>query len=97
MAAASGARLVEQNTQLNRRNMVVIGVSLGLGLGVSTRPEAVAGIPGAAGTFFSQPVIMTALSALVLNAIAPGKTSPLFDVPETPPTGPDPTGAVEDD
>ena len=97
MVAASGVRLVEQNTELNRRNMVVIGVSLGLGLGVATRPDAVAGIPGAAGTFLAQPVILTALSALLLNAIAPGKTSPLFDVPETPPTGPDPTGTVEDD
>lgn len=96
MVAASGIRLVEQNARFNRRNMVVIAVSIGLGLGIATRPEAASGLPPALETFVSQPVILTALSALVLNAIAPGEASPLFDTDE-PPVGPEPTGTLEDD
>ncbi|MCU4974776.1 purine permease [Halobacteria archaeon AArc-m2/3/4] len=87
MVAASGVRLIVTHTELDRRNMVIVAVSLGLGLGVTTTPEALAGLPSAAETFFSEPVIMAALSALVLNTIVPGEQSPLFDVPpaETPP------------
>ncbi|SNZ06064.1 nucleobase:cation symporter-2, NCS2 family [Natronoarchaeum philippinense] len=79
MVAASGFRLIMLHTDLDRRNMVIVAASLGLGLGVTTRPEALAELPGAAETFFSEPVIMTALTALVLNTIVPGENSPLFD------------------
>ncbi|WP_276302033.1 uracil-xanthine permease family protein [Halorussus lipolyticus] len=81
MVSASGTRLIFLHTDLNRRNMVIVGVSLGLGLGVATRPEALQGLPSAAETFFGQPVIMTALTALVLNTLTPGEQSPLFDAP----------------
>ncbi|ELY57724.1 uracil-xanthine permease family protein [Natronolimnohabitans innermongolicus] len=83
MVAASGVRLIVTHTELERRNMVIVAVSLGLGLGVATTPEALAGLPNAAETFFSQPVIMAALSALLLNTFVPGEQSPLFDAPET--------------
>jgi NCS2 family nucleobase:cation symporter-2 len=79
MVAASGTRLIFLHTDLNRRNMVIIAVALGLGLGVSTRPDALSGLPQAAETFFGQPVIVTALSALLLNTLVPGRQSPLFD------------------
>ncbi|MDS0476675.1 nucleobase:cation symporter-2 family protein [Natrinema sp. 1APR25-10V2] len=81
MVAASGVRLIFLNTEFNRRNMTIVAVALGLGLGVATRPEALSGLPTAAETFFGQPVIMTALSALVLNTLVPGAESPLFDAP----------------
>jgi len=93
MVAASGARLVFLHTELDRRNMVVVGVSLGLGLGVATTPGALSGLPEAAETFFGEPVIMTALSALLLNTFAPGEQSPLgADSVDEPPA--DPTGAT---
>ncbi|ELZ96909.1 xanthine permease [Haloferax mucosum ATCC BAA-1512] len=79
MVAASGVRLIFVHTTLDRRNMVVAAASLGLGLGVATTPEALNGLPTAAQTFFGQPVIITALTALVLNTFAPGEQSPLFD------------------
>jgi NCS2 family nucleobase:cation symporter-2 len=82
MVAASGVRLIFLHTDLNRRNMVVVATALGLGLGVVTRPDALQGLPQAAQTFFGQPVIMTALTALVLNTFAPGEQSPLFDAPD---------------
>ncbi|WP_020222386.1 uracil-xanthine permease family protein, partial [Halarchaeum acidiphilum] len=79
MVAASGARLITLDVTLDRRNMVVLAVSLGLGLGVATTPEALGGLPRAARTFLTEPVIVTALTALVLNTLVPGEDSPLFD------------------
>lgn len=79
MVAASGARLITLDVTLDRRNMVILAVALGLGLGVATTPEALSGLPVAARTFFGEPVIVTALSALLLNTFVPGEESPLFD------------------
>ncbi|WP_247000859.1 uracil-xanthine permease family protein [Halosolutus gelatinilyticus] len=79
MVAASGVRLVVTHADLDRRNTVIVAVALGLGLGVATTPEALKGLPNAAETFFGQPVIVTALSALLLNTFVPGEESPLFD------------------
>ena len=91
MVAASGVRLIVLHTELDRRNMVIVAVSLGLGLGVATTPEALEGLPTAARTFFGEPVILTALSALVLNTFVPGEQSPLFDAPSADePASPDP-------
>ncbi|WP_049921728.1 uracil-xanthine permease family protein [Halopiger djelfimassiliensis] len=79
MVAASGVRLLFLHTEFNRRNMVIVAVALGLGLGVATTPEALAELPTPARRFFGEPVIVTALSALVLNTFVPGEQSPLFD------------------
>ena len=80
MVAASGMRLIFLNVEMNRRNMVIIATALALGLGVAIRPDALQGLPDAAQTFFSEAVIMTALSGLILNTFVPGESSPLFDV-----------------
>ncbi|KAB7517163.1 uracil-xanthine permease family protein [Halosegnis rubeus] len=95
MVAASGARLITIHCEMNRRNMTVMGVSLGLGLGVATAPSAAfAQLPQWASTFFSQAVIMTGLSALLLNTFAPGTQSPLFGgEPETEPPLEEPVGS----
>ncbi len=86
MVAASGMRLLFLNIEMNRRNMVIIATALGLGLGVATVPEALEGLPEGAQTFFGEPVIMTGISALLLNTFVPGESSPLFDVVEPTPT-----------
>lgn len=82
MVAASGMRLLFLNIKMNRRNMIIIATSLGLGLGVATTPDALQGLSGGAETFFGEPVIMTGLTALLLNTFVPGQSSPLFDLPE---------------
>ncbi|WP_255195334.1 uracil-xanthine permease family protein [Halorarius litoreus] len=97
MVAASGVRLVFLHCEMNRRNMTVMAVSLGLGLGIATRPDAISGLPAAAQTFFGQPVILTALSALLLNTFAPGDQSPLFDAPESPDEIGEPVASSSDD
>lgn len=97
MVAASGVRLIILHTELDRRNMVIVAVSLGLGLGIATTPEALAGLPSAARTFFGEPVILTALSALVLNTFVPGEQSPLFDGVSAEPGLESPTVGPNDD
>lgn len=82
MVAASGMRLLFLNIEMNRRNMVIIATALGLGLGVVTVPEALAGLPPGAQTFFGEPVIVTGLTAFALNTFVPGRSSPLFDAPD---------------
>lgn len=81
MVAASGMRLLFLNISMNRRNMVIIATAIGLGLGVATVPEALQGLPEGAQTFFGEPVILTGLSAIILNTFVPGESSPLFDEP----------------
>lgn len=71
MVMASGARLIFLNEDLNRRNMVIVAVSIGLGLGVELRPEALAELPEGVAIFFGNAVIMTALAAVTLNALVP--------------------------
>lgn len=85
MVAASGMRLLFLNIEMNRRNMVIIATALGLGLGVETVPEALAGLPPSAQIFFGEAVIVTGLTALVLNTFVPGHSSPLFDASDTVP------------
>lgn len=96
MVAASGVRLIVLHTDLDRRNMVIVAVSLGLGLGIATTPEAISGLPSAAQTFFGEPVILTALSALLLNTFVPGEQSPLFDAPANPPAESASLGSSDD-
>lgn len=83
MVAASGMRLLFLNIEMNRRNMVIIATSLGLGLGIATVPDAIQGLPEGAQTIVGEPVILTGMTALVLNTVVPGESSPLFDVVET--------------
>jgi len=94
MVAASGMRLLFLNIEMNRRNMVIIATSLGLGLGVATVPNALSGLPTGAQTFFGEPVIVTGLLALGLNTFVPGESSPLFDRAESVPPISEP---VDDD
>jgi len=81
MVAASGFRLIVLHTDLDRRNMVIVATALGLGLGVTTTTEALSGLPQPAFRFFREPVIVTGLTALILNTFVPGDQSPLFDAP----------------
>lgn len=71
MVMSSGLRLIFLNERMNRRNMVIIAVSIGLGLGVELRPEALEALPGSAEIFFGNAVIMTAIAAIFLNSLVP--------------------------
>jgi len=68
--AAAGIKILKQ-VRLNRRNMMIIAVSLGLGLGVMMVPEVVAQLPKMAKNVLGSAITMGGLSAIFLNLILP--------------------------
>ncbi|WP_299874618.1 uracil-xanthine permease family protein [uncultured Cocleimonas sp.] len=79
--AAAGVKILKQ-VELNRRNMLVIAVSFGMGLGVLMVPEAIAQLPKMAQNIFGSAVTMGGLSAIILNLILPQPESKSLSVPE---------------
>lgn len=68
--AAAGVKILKQ-VHMNRRNMMIIAVSFGLGLGVLMVPEVVAQLPKMAKNIFGSAITMGGISAIVLNLILP--------------------------
>ena len=68
MIFASGAAIIHRGTTLTQRNMVILAVSLGLGLGVELRPDALQHLPEAIRTLFGSGLVTGGLTALILNA-----------------------------
>jgi NCS2 family nucleobase:cation symporter-2 len=56
---------------MNRRNMIIIAVSLAAGLGLNLVPEAVQYVPGVMKTLMTSAVAPTAIIAIVLNLVLP--------------------------
>ena len=90
MVMASGLRLIFLNERLNRRNMVIVATSIGLGLGVEVRPEALSALPDRATIFFGNAIIVTAITAILLNTLVPRET-------ETDVAAADATGDLDDE
>lgn len=74
MIVASGVAIVHRGVRLTQRNMVILAVSLGLGLGVELRPAAVAALPDGLRTLLGSGLITGGLAALVLNAVLPERS-----------------------
>jgi xanthine permease len=75
MVLANGFKILNDNVRLNQRNMVIIAASIGVGLGVATRPDVLQQLPKQAQTFFGEAVVMTALISLILDNVVPKDTS----------------------
>lgn len=73
MIFASGVAIVQRGAVLSRRNLVILAVGVGLGLGVELRPDVLSRLPGWATTFFGSGLITGGLGALALNLILPGR------------------------
>jgi NCS2 family nucleobase:cation symporter-2 len=73
MIFASGAAIIHRGVDLTQRNMVILAVSLGLGLGIELRPEALQHLPELARTLFGSGLVTGGIAALVLNAVLPEK------------------------
>ncbi len=71
MIFASGAAIIHRNVAMNRRNMVIIAVSIGLGLGVEFRPDVLQQFPQWAKTLFGQGLVVGGLTGFVLNLVFP--------------------------
>ncbi|MCR9126886.1 MAG: purine permease [Rhodobacteraceae bacterium] len=70
MVAAAGLNVL-CDVRMNRRNMVIIAVSLAAGLGLNLVPTAVQYLPGVVATLATSAVAPTALVAVVLNLVLP--------------------------
>lgn len=70
MVASAGLNVLTE-VKMNRRNMVIIAISLAAGLGLNLVPTAVQYLPGVTKTLMTSAVAPTALCAIVLNLILP--------------------------
>ncbi len=70
MVAAAGMNMLTE-VKMNRRNMVIIAVSLAVGLGLNLVPSAVQYLPGVVKTLATSAVAPTAILAIGLNLILP--------------------------
>ena len=70
MVAAAGMNMLS-TISMNRRNMIIISVSLAIGLGLNLVPSAVQYLPGIWKTLATSAVVPTALIAVVLNLALP--------------------------
>lgn len=66
MVASSGIKTLSR-VKMNNRNLLIIAVSIGLGLGVTFRPELIANLPEALQMIFSSGISTGTIAALVLN------------------------------
>ena len=70
--ASAGIRIIASRT-LDRRAMLILAVSLGLGLGVTFVPEATAQLPGTLKDILSSGIATGGLTAIGLNLLLPGR------------------------
>ena len=70
MVAAAGLNVLSE-VKLNRRNMVIIAVSLAVGLGLNLVSSAVQYLPGVVKVLATSAVAPTAIVAVILNLILP--------------------------
>ncbi|EHK2345964.1 uracil-xanthine permease family protein [Clostridium perfringens] len=65
--AAAGIRTLS-NIKLTERNLLIIAISMGLGLGVTFRPDVIHNLPEAIRMIFSSGISTGTIAALILNA-----------------------------
>jgi NCS2 family nucleobase:cation symporter-2 len=70
MVASAGLNVLTE-VKMNRRNMVIIAISLAAGLGLNLVPTAVQYLPGVVKTLMTSAVAPTALCAIVLILVLP--------------------------
>ncbi|AFS79884.1 xanthine permease PbuX [Gottschalkia acidurici 9a] len=68
IVAASGIKTLG-NVRLNNRNLIIIAVSLGIGLGITFRPDYFAQLPEILKTIFSSGISAGTVVALLLNIL----------------------------
>lgn len=73
MIFASGAAIFHRSVALSRRNLVILAVSIGLGLGIELRPNVLGALPDGAEALLASGLVAGGLVALVLNLILPGR------------------------
>jgi NCS2 family nucleobase:cation symporter-2 len=70
MVAAAGVNMLSEVTW-NRRNMIILAVSLGIGLGLQAVPQALQHVPGTLKILLTSGLLPAAFLAVVLNLVLP--------------------------
>ncbi len=68
--AAAGIKIISTG-RIDRRGMLILAISLGLGMGVQVVPNVLDAMPVMIKTIFSSPITTGGLTALVLNIVIP--------------------------
>jgi NCS2 family nucleobase:cation symporter-2 len=68
MVFAAGAKTI-LNVPLNNRNLLILAISVGMGLGVTFRPEILSHLPAAVKSLFSSGISAGTITALFLNIV----------------------------
>ncbi|HBC23873.1 MAG TPA: xanthine permease XanP, partial [Pseudomonas sp.] len=72
--AIAGIKILAE-AGLHRRNMLIVSISLGLGLGVAGVPEVLSAMPDVLKNIFGSPITIGAFSAILLNLFLPREPS----------------------
>ncbi len=83
--ASAGIRILA-TAELDRRDLLIMAVSFGLGLGVVAVPEVTNFFPPLAKSIFSSSVTVAGLSAILMSLIIPGGKKVDTSEPQTEPT-----------
>jgi xanthine permease XanP len=68
--AVAGIKILAE-AGLHRRNMLIVSISLGMGLGIAAVPEVLRELPLALHNIFESPITVGALCAIILNVFLP--------------------------
>ena len=68
MVAAAGMKTLK-SVPMNNRNLLILAISIGLGLGVTFRPEILTNLPEVIKNLFSSGISAGTITALVLNIV----------------------------
>lgn len=71
MIFSAGVSIIAQNVDLNQRNLTILAVSVGLGLGLELRPDALSELPENLQLFLGSGILVGGLLAVLLNAVFP--------------------------
>lgn len=71
--AVAGIKILSE-AGLGRRNMLIVSISIGLGLGVAGVPEVLSQMPEALKNIFGSPITIGAFTAIALNILLPEDT-----------------------
>lgn len=73
MIFSSGLSIIRRGVPWNHRNMVILAVAVGVGLGCELRPDALVHLPEQLRTMLRYGLISGGLTAMVLNLVVPGR------------------------
>jgi xanthine permease XanP len=68
--AASGIKIIASSI-INRRGVLIMAISFGLGMGVAFRPEIISHFPPILQQIFGSAITTGGLSAILLNIVLP--------------------------